>query len=1030
MKKISKTIISLLILLQLTISSSFGAPQQFTKTVNFGESTNRSPSSTVYLKDLGEVVSVTTNTGSVTYSVSGENVTVRPKNGSSTRTESYTPSRSASDSKTSSSNSFSSSMSYSSGGYSGTLYKDGSSYQYLHSPADYKYVSETRYNSKPWGKYRKTETGWTIIGAGNPQLPNTIYYNSGGYSGALYKNSSTSTQIMSSEEQLSSYEHLPVGSTTPKLYELWSVEYEGTVISPAVYRYKQDYSGTVYGATQYTYYYAYNVTITYTKRVFVPTTPTSSNITNNQIKVNWTSNGNETGTTYQLYCSNTGSIIYSGTSTSYTHTGLTPNTNYNYKVRATSPSGSVSDYSSVMTATTLAANPTANGFDSVTTNSLRIKWLHNGNPTDTAYQYIVKTPSTNAVVKSGWVTGTNVTVSGLSPNRSYNLYVKSRNRLSVANSTEIYVGKAYTLANVPSSLSITNPTQTSLKISWAANGNPSGTTYKLINLTTNRVVYQGSETTYTDNNLTSDKSYIYQVKSINLNNVESASTGSASKYTLPYNINSNGITSKSSSAMTGNIISSNTSSGIRYYYEIVNESGFTVKNSGWITAKSYAFTGLLPNHTYKVYAMVKNDSGSLSRILIDEQTTIANVPGTPERSASSTRLKNIFTFSPSSNPSPTTKYEVYIKPLNGVYSKYVTTTSASFTHTYSTWNSFYYKVRAINKSGEASAFSPEYFYTDLVNPIGTSIIINNNDIYTNNSVLSLSLQATDDLSGVYKMRFKTGSGSWSSWRDYSTTHTYQIPSSVLKEGTTTVYVQFQDMAGNISNSISDSIIYDSVKPTGTLSYPERIIKDHAITVSVSSTDLNPSSADYVSGLDKIRFRELENGVPKTTWTAWENPVNFKFWEFTPGDGEKTIEMEVRDRAGNIENTKLDLIVETLFIIKAEFTDIVSSPLNNPVLPTSEMVNIKRGYNFTIIVETEGNPNYVKWTFNRQSGNFEKIADNLFKITLNADKDSEAYEILPINIEVHRSLDSKSKYATLKVNVVGDVYDDFNTNNTN
>lgn len=63
----------------------------YTKTVNFSKSTARTRSSTVTITDLVNVTNVTVDTGNVTYSVNGDNVTVNVSGGS--YVDSYRPSK-------------------------------------------------------------------------------------------------------------------------------------------------------------------------------------------------------------------------------------------------------------------------------------------------------------------------------------------------------------------------------------------------------------------------------------------------------------------------------------------------------------------------------------------------------------------------------------------------------------------------------------------------------------------------------------------------------------------------------------------------------------------------------------------------------------------------------------------------------------------------------------------------------------------------------------------------------------------------
>ncbi|MBA4535547.1 hypothetical protein H1196_23755, partial [Brevibacillus halotolerans] len=226
----------------------------------FDELSYSSQTHTLTIPGLKSIKSVTVNTGTVSYKVSGNTVTFSFGGGSYTRWiqtgGSYTPSQSkeVTTSQTSSSNSFPGSISYNSGGFSGTLGKDGSSTQTLVSgstgdskSASKSYtVSSGRMNSCPEAE-RSAERS----------LPSSISYNEGGYSGTLYRTGSVSFGACTRSGR------------NPDEY--WSMTatatYSGTVTRPstAVYSYRQNYRGTVTKSgsdtRSYTHYYQYAVTI-------------------------------------------------------------------------------------------------------------------------------------------------------------------------------------------------------------------------------------------------------------------------------------------------------------------------------------------------------------------------------------------------------------------------------------------------------------------------------------------------------------------------------------------------------------------------------------------------------------------------------------------------------------------------------------------------------------------------------------------------------------------------------------------------
>lgn len=320
---------------------------------------------------------------------------------------------------------------------------------------------------------------------------------------------------------------------------------------------------------------------------------------------------------------------------------------------------------------------------------------------------------------------------------------------------------------------------------------------------------------------------------------------------------------------------------------------------------------------------------------------------------------------------------------------------------------------------------------DKTPPFNTSIIINSNDLYTNNRNVVLTISAKDNATGVSQMRFKTENSPWSAWVPYATTFNYTMDAGFTHQGTNKVYVQFKDGVGNIGGDAYDSIIFDNIAPTGEINFGKNTVTTRNIHFTVNAYDINPSSADIISGLNSVRFRELQNDVVKRDWTSWEKHNFTRNWILSDGDGAKVIEMEVKDNAGNIGKVSKTIVLDTLFIKEALFTDIVNPPLGNPELPTSEVVKVKKDYEFTFIVKTTGEPDQATYTFNGESGTMEKLMDNLYRKTLKVDINDEAInnEVLPINIIILRN-DGTQKSTTLKVHIEGSAYDDYNINLTN
>jgi probable HAF family extracellular repeat protein len=118
-----------------------------------------------------------------------------------------------------------------------------------------------------------------------------------------------------------------------------------------------------------------------------------------------------------------------------------------------------------------------------------------------------------------------------------------------------------------------------------------------------------------------------------------------------------------------------------------------------------------------------------------------------------------------------------------------------------------YSATAKDAAGNTSSASTRKVTVDKTAPTGT-VSINNGASRTRGQSVTLTLSATDPSpeSGVSKMRISnTQSGlSSASWETYSISKPWTLTSGT---GTKTVYVQYQDGAGNNSAIVSDTITY-------------------------------------------------------------------------------------------------------------------------------------------------------------------------------------------------------------------------------
>ncbi len=181
-------------------------------------------------------------------------------------------------------------------------------------------------------------------------------------------------------------------------------------------------------------------------------------------------------------------------------------------------------------------------------------------------------------------------------------------------------------------------------------------------------------------------------------------------------------------------------------------------------------------------------------------------------------------------------------------------------------------------------------------PPKQSIIINNDEMYTNSTTVILSLDGEDSGSGVSVLAYSLDDKHWSSWEPFVNERSYTL---TTQDGEKNIYFRVQDLAGNIANSVFDTIILDTTPP-------ERLsiaIKENVMYTNSEIVTFNLSAFDLLSGIKGMTFSR--DGI---NWTPWE-PFKFtKTISLASGDGEKNIFFKVIDDAGNIAEPIYDSII--------------------------------------------------------------------------------------------------------------------------
>ncbi|MCX6035203.1 MAG: C39 family peptidase [Chloroflexi bacterium] len=182
---------------------------------------------------------------------------------------------------------------------------------------------------------------------------------------------------------------------------------------------------------------------------------------------------------------------------------------------------------------------------------------------------------------------------------------------------------------------------------------------------------------------------------------------------------------------------------------------------------------------------------------------------------------------------------------------------------------------------------------DTVAPAG-SVVIDGGATFAASTSVKLTLSATDTTSGVAQISFSNDWSTWSAWESYATNKSWTLSSG---DGSKTVYVRYQDNAGNISTPATDTITLDTVAPAGSV-----VIDGSATYAASTGVNLTLSATDATSGIAQMSFSN--NG---STWSAWKSYATSKAWTLSSGDGNKTVYAKYKDNAGNISDAGTDTI---------------------------------------------------------------------------------------------------------------------------
>ena len=253
-------------------------------------------------------------------------------------------------------------------------------------------------------------------------------------------------------------------------------------------------------------------------------------------------------------------------------------------------------------------------------------------------EYYVTGTGTGA---SAWYTGSSASISGLTPNTQYCYTITPRDH-ALNSGAASASGCAWTPPTVPSTLSVSAVADQALNshlgktsISWAANGNPGGTTYELYKTSpaTAGTVYTGTTASYTHSGLADNTQYCYQVRATGSGGQSSWLGGPNCATTIdrsaptpdPATVAS--VTANSYSQITVVATSATEPHSAPAQYNISRVSP-TYASSGWQAGATWVDTGLTGTTNYCYKVQYKDNLGNIGTLSSQSCATTPNAPPT------------------------------------------------------------------------------------------------------------------------------------------------------------------------------------------------------------------------------------------------------------------------------------------------------------------------------------------------------------------------------------------------------------------
>jgi fibronectin type 3 domain-containing protein len=412
--------------------------------------------------------------------------------------------------------------------------------------------------------------------------------------------------------------------------------------------------------------------------------------------------------------------------TAYTDSGLATSTTYDYQIQAFDLAGNTSVSSTTLVLSTVyTIPPTAPGSVTATAYSpqgITVSWTAAQDPKGISSYQVFRGTSASGLAQVATASGTATSYkdTSLTASTTYYYAVEATQATYVSPMSAIASATTLALPSAPRNVVATPASSSQVSLTWAASsGGLPITSYFVFRGASPSTLSQiaaRSTPSYTDNSLTPQTTYYYEVQANDSGGNTSPMSAVASATTLPSPNSPANLTATATSAVKiawtwTDTVPANGLPIANYQVYCALTPASLIKVGTTLSA-SYNYTGLTAGTTYYCAVLAVDTAGGLSAMSTTGSATTVALPTAPANvvatpNSNNTNVAVTWTKTVVTGGLPIASYQIYRGTSPGNLSNVAARTTLSYTDTaVSPPVTYYYAIQATDTGGDASPMSP------------------------------------------------------------------------------------------------------------------------------------------------------------------------------------------------------------------------------------------------------------------------------------------------------------------------------------